>query len=95
MSRPPADIESIERATLAAVAPEEVLEIGGWLVGLDPGSIRLAASAVPLRHDLPAGPEVIDEIGPVHLAKPEQAVIQEGQAPLGTPAQFGDACGRS
>lgn len=57
-----ADVEAIERATLAAVAPEEVLEIGGWLVGLDPGSIRRAASAVPLRHDLPADPEIVDRI---------------------------------
>ncbi|WP_421931626.1 GNAT family N-acetyltransferase [Phenylobacterium sp.] len=57
-----AQIEAIERATLAAVAPEEVLEIEGWLVGLDPGSIRRAASAVPLRHDLPADPEVFDRI---------------------------------
>ena len=55
-------IESIERATLAAVAPEEVLEIDGWLIGLDPGSIRRAASAVPLRHDLSAEPAVLDRI---------------------------------
>ncbi|CAN5864610.1 GNAT family N-acetyltransferase [soil metagenome] len=57
-----AQIEAIERATLAAVAPEEVLEIDGWLIGLDPGSIRRASSAVPLRHDLPAGSAVLDQI---------------------------------
>ena len=57
-----AQVEAIERATLAAVAPEEVLEIEGWLVGLDPGSIRRAASAVPLRHDLPADRTVFDSI---------------------------------
>lgn len=57
-----AQIEAIERATLAAVAPEEVLEIEGWLVGLDPGSIRRAASAVPLRHDLSVDPAVFDRI---------------------------------
>jgi GNAT superfamily N-acetyltransferase len=62
MNPAPADIESIERATLAAVAPEEVLEIGGWLVGLDPGSIRRAASAVPLAHDHPADPDILDQI---------------------------------
>ncbi|CAN5671984.1 GNAT family N-acetyltransferase [soil metagenome] len=55
-------IEAIERATLAAVAPEEVLEIDGWLIGLDPGSIRRAASAVPLSHDLPADSAVLDQI---------------------------------
>jgi ribosomal protein S18 acetylase RimI-like enzyme len=58
----PAEIEAIERATLAAIAPEEVLEIDGWLVGLDPGSIRRAASAVPLRHDLPVDPALFDRI---------------------------------
>jgi N-acetylglutamate synthase len=50
----PADIESLERATVAGVAPPEVLEIGGWLVALDDGSINRAKSAVPLRHDLDA-----------------------------------------
>jgi GNAT superfamily N-acetyltransferase len=37
-----------------------VLEIGGWLVPLDNGTIGRAKSAVPLRHDL--GPEAVDEI---------------------------------
>ena len=68
-----AQAEAIERATLAAVAPEEVLEIDGWLVGLDPGSIRRAASAVPLRHDLPADPAVLDQI--------EAAYAQRGLKP--------------
>ena len=58
----PADIEAIERATLAAVAPEAVLELSGWLVGLDPGSIRRAASAVPLRHEMIAEPLVLDRL---------------------------------
>ena len=55
-----ADLESLERATVEAVAPPEVLEIGGWLVPLDNGTIGRAKSAVPLRHDL--GPEALDEI---------------------------------
>ena len=55
-----ADLESLERATVEAVAPPQVLEIGGWLVPLDNGTIGRAKSAVPLRHDL--GPEVIGEI---------------------------------
>jgi len=49
-----ADIESLERSTVAAVAPPEVLEIDGWLVPLDDGTIGRAKSAVPLRHDLDA-----------------------------------------
>jgi len=55
-----AAIAAIERDTVAAVAPPEVLEIGGWLVPLDAGTIGRAKSAVPLRHDL--GPEALGEI---------------------------------
>jgi N-acetylglutamate synthase len=46
-----ADIEAIERATLAAVAPQEVDEIPGWLLPFDTGTVGRAHSAVPLRHD--------------------------------------------
>lgn len=55
-----ADLESLERATVEAVAPPQTLEIGGWLVPLDDGTIGRAKSAVPLAHDL--GPEAIGEI---------------------------------
>jgi ribosomal protein S18 acetylase RimI-like enzyme len=40
----------MERATEAAVAPPEVLEIGGWLVPLDDTTVGRAKSAVPLSH---------------------------------------------
>ena len=43
-------IEAIERATLAAVAPAAVEELPGWLLGLDPGTVGRAHSAVPLQH---------------------------------------------
>ena len=56
----PADLESLERATVEAVAPPQVLEIEGWLVPLDNGTIGRAKSAVPLRHDL--GPEALGGI---------------------------------
>ena len=46
-----ADIEAIERATLAAVAPQDVDEIPGWLLPFDTGTVGRAHSAVPLRHD--------------------------------------------
>ncbi|RAK69128.1 GNAT family N-acetyltransferase [Phenylobacterium kunshanense] len=49
-----AGIESLERATVEAVAPPEVLEIGGWIVPFDHGTIGRAKSAAPLRHDLDA-----------------------------------------
>jgi N-acetylglutamate synthase len=65
------EIERLERDTVAAVAPPDVLEIGGWLVPLDNGTIGRAKSAVPLRHDL--GPEAIGEI--------EQAYRDRGLKP--------------
>jgi len=45
-----ADIETLERATLAAVPPQELLALDGWLVALDGGTVGLAHSAVPTRH---------------------------------------------
>ncbi len=56
----PADIAALERDTVAAVAPPETLEIGGWLVPLDNGTIGRAKSAAPLSHDL--GAEAIGEV---------------------------------
>ncbi|HVI30819.1 GNAT family N-acetyltransferase [Phenylobacterium sp.] len=55
-------VESLERATVAAVAPPEVLEIDGWLVAFDNGTIGRAKSAVPLRHEISAGavPAILD-----------------------------------
>ena len=44
------DIESIERATLAAVSPAEIEPFAGWLLAFDAGSIGRARSAVPLSH---------------------------------------------
>ncbi len=46
-----ADIESIERATLAAVAPERVEALPGWMLPMDHGTVGRAHSAVPLTHD--------------------------------------------
>lgn len=53
-------VETLERATLDAVAPATLEEIAGWLLPMDASSIGRATSAVPLRHsdvpvsDLPA-----------------------------------------
>jgi ribosomal protein S18 acetylase RimI-like enzyme len=44
------DIQSLERATLDAVAPPEVQELDGWLLPFDDSTIGRAKSAVPLRH---------------------------------------------
>lgn len=48
------DTEAIERATLAAVPPQELQECEGWLLGLDDGTVGRAHSAVPLRHEAPS-----------------------------------------
>lgn len=44
----------MERATLAAVPPQRMEEVGGWLLGLDGGTVGRAHSAVPLSHGAPA-----------------------------------------
>lgn len=66
-------VEAIERATVAAVAPRSTVELGGWLIAIDPGTIRRAASAAPLRHDLPGDPATLDAI--------EAAFADRGVAP--------------
>ncbi|RYY82866.1 MAG: GNAT family N-acetyltransferase, partial [Comamonadaceae bacterium] len=55
------DIEAIERNTIAAVAPEAVVEWKGWLLPFDHGTIGRAKAAVPLGH-APVSPDVIDGI---------------------------------
>lgn len=46
----PADVEAIERATVAAVAPVGREELDGWLLPFDASTVGRAKSAVPLRH---------------------------------------------
>ncbi|MBS0361693.1 MAG: GNAT family N-acetyltransferase [Proteobacteria bacterium] len=65
------EIEALERDVVAAVAPPETLEIGGWLVPTDDGTIGRAKSAVPLSHDL----------GPEALAAIEAAFAERGLEP--------------
>jgi ribosomal protein S18 acetylase RimI-like enzyme len=55
------DIDSIERATVAAVSPEAVEELDGWLLAFDHGTVNRAHCAVPLRH-APAGNTVVGQI---------------------------------
>ncbi|WP_176695926.1 GNAT family N-acetyltransferase [Phenylobacterium immobile] len=59
-----ADIEAIERATVAAVAPRRLVEADGWLIPLDDGAIGRAKSAAPLFHA--ASPGMIDAIEAVY-----------------------------
>lgn len=46
-------IERIERATLAAVSPQQVLELPGWLLPMDSGTVGRAHAAAPLHHAQP------------------------------------------
>ncbi|MDM0055126.1 GNAT family N-acetyltransferase [Variovorax fucosicus] len=58
----PADIEAIERATLAAVSPQTVEELPeGWLLPFDSGTVSRAKTALPLRHVAP-GPGLVERI---------------------------------
>lgn len=58
------DVENLERATLDAVAPPEILEIDDWLLPMDRSTIGRAISAVPKRHsDLnPASVRAIESV---------------------------------
>jgi len=62
------DIESIERATVAAVSPQAQEEIPGWLLPFDAGTVGRAKSAVPLAHDAP-DPAVLDAIEARYAAR--------------------------
>lgn len=55
------DIETIERATVAAVSPHAVEEFDGWLLAFDSGTVNRARSAAPLGH-VPVETAVIDRI---------------------------------
>ncbi len=44
------DVAGIERATAAAVSPQAIEELDGWLLAFDRGSVNRAKSAVPLQH---------------------------------------------
>jgi ribosomal protein S18 acetylase RimI-like enzyme len=55
------EVEAIERATVAAVSPQAVEELDGWLLAFDEGSVKRAKSAVPLRHEAALAP-LLDRI---------------------------------
>jgi len=43
-------VEAIERATVQAVSPDARVEIPGWILPFDAGTVGRAKSAVPLVH---------------------------------------------
>ena len=71
----PADVEAIERATLQAVAPEEVHAVPGWLLPMDRGTVGRARSAVPLHHGEP-DPAVVDAVLGYYAARGHVAAFR-------------------
>jgi len=75
----PADVEAIERATVAAVVPDAVEEIAGWLLGFDAGTVGRAKSAAPLSHRPAAAASadgIVDAIVARYAARGLPAVIR-------------------
>lgn len=92
---PASVVEAIERATLAAVAPDALHTVPGWLLPMDTGTIGRAHSAVPLSHDpaqqaaLAAGVPEVAALYRAHGLKPvfrlpdSSAVLHQAVAALG------------
>jgi ribosomal protein S18 acetylase RimI-like enzyme len=74
------DIETIERATLAAVTPEALEEIAGWLLPFDSGTVGRARSAVPVAHSAP-DPLSLRHIEERYAARALPAVFRIPSAP--------------
>ncbi len=79
MSLTPEDIESLERATVAAVAPPDVAEISGWICPFDDGTIGRGKSAAPLRHDLDAS--AVPEIEAAYRARGLEPAFRVADVP--------------
>lgn len=69
------DVDAIERATVAAVAPDRCDEWPGWLLPMDAGTVGRAHSAVPLSHFLDLAPDETVH----HIIQHYQ---QQGHAPV-------------
>ena len=76
----PADVEAIERATLAAVSPQAQEELRGWLLPFDNGTVGRAKSAVPLAHVAP-DIDVLRQIEARYLAHGLPAVFRIPEVP--------------
>lgn len=69
------DVEAIERATFAAVPPDALEAVDGWLLGLDHGTVGRAHSAVPLAHVAPA-PHLWRDVEARYAAHGHRAVFR-------------------
>lgn len=72
----PAEIEAIERATIAAVAHDAHEVIGPWILGLRPGSIGRAHAAAPLTHTMVRDEGLIARIEAAYRAKAMSPVFR-------------------
>ncbi len=80
------DVEGIERCTIAAVAPQQVHALPGWLLAMDGGSMGRACSAVPLSHAADnANPTLIPTIIAQYAAQGRQAKFRLPDVPAFTP----------
>ena len=75
-SASPAQIEAIERATIATVAHDCFEVIGPWILGLRPGSIGRAHSAAPLAHTLVRDEGLIARIEAAYRARDMTSVFR-------------------
>jgi N-acetylglutamate synthase len=75
-------VEPIERATLAAVSPQAVQELPGWLLPFDTGTVGRAKSAVPLLHSADnAQVAMLDSIEQHYTARGMQASFRLPDVP--------------
>jgi N-acetylglutamate synthase len=82
MGRMESVVESIERATLAAVSPQAVVELPGWLLPFDSGTVGRAKSAVPLLHTAAnADPSMLMNIEQHYAARGMQASFRLPDVP--------------
>lgn len=80
MQLTPADIESLERATLQAVAPELIQELPGWLLPMDSGVVGRAKSAVSLIRE-GIEPADADRIAQAYRARGFQPMLRVPDLP--------------
>ncbi|HEY3046826.1 MAG TPA: GNAT family N-acetyltransferase [Polaromonas sp.] len=74
------DVECIERATVAAVSPEALEELEGWLLPFDRGTVGRAKSAAPLQHS-PVDEAVLGRIEARYAARGMPAVFRVATEP--------------
>lgn len=75
-----ADIEAIERATVAAVSPPATEEFDGWLLAFDTVSVTRAKSAAPLAHSAFA-PRVLQKIEERYVARGHPPIFRLADVP--------------